>query len=549
MASNRVERSDAITVLLHWGFALTLLVSLLTGLRITADNPDASWARTLDGLLLQGAVVNWHIWSALAATFVAVTYVFFLRSARLGSRVAFDAVRRAGLRSSDRRSRWSAINVLLYWVAFTLVAISAISGALLYWAPGRLPHGTVSQVHEVVAWLFMAYVVLHIATQLAQGGLRQLLKILSPRAAYGSAAGLSIVAGVAAAAGFYALDEVSRDELHVERTAVAPIVDGDASDDVWADAKAVTIATTRGHNLPGGEVDVTVRAVHDGEYLYALFEWPDATRSQKHLMLQKTEKGWRVVQSEYGIQDEDEYYEDKFGVMLARSSGLAGAGSAHYGSRPLDGKPGPLGGRGLHYTTDGTIVDVWHWKSVRTGNTEMHQMDDNYFGPPLEPNPNKKRYTGGYTQDPKTGGGFKMNWEEFSDDIVRPIRLPRDPEIMARFQHVDLTADVGDEGSLWLRLDETVPYSEQLDTWPVGTVMPSVMVEGPFQGDRGDVHAVARWEDGRWRMEVRRKLETGSDYDVPLRAGEPAYLWVAVFDHTQTRHSQHLRPVTVILEE
>jgi len=64
---------------------------------------------------------------------------------------------------------------------------------------------------------------------------------------------------------------------------------------------------------------------------------------------------------------------------------------------------------------------------------------------------------------------------------------------------------------------------------------------GPFEGDRGDVAAVGAWCKGWWRLEVRRELETGSRFDVAIADG--TYLWVAVFDHTQTRHSQHLHPV------
>jgi hypothetical protein len=44
---------------------------------------------------------------------------------------------------------------------------------------------------------------------------------------------------------------------------------------------------------------------------------------------------------------------------------------------------------------------------------------------------------------------------------------------------------------------------------------------------------------------VRRELETGSRFDVAIADG--TYLWVAVFDHTQTRHSQHLHPVRIEL--
>ena len=70
------------------------------------------------------------------------------------------------------------------------------------------------------------------------------------------------------------------------------------------------------------------------------------------------------------------------------------------------------------------------------------------------------------------------------------------------------------------------------------------MIEGPFEGDRGDVQAVGKWSRGWWRLEVARKLDTGSMYE---RIGDGTYLWVAVFDHTQTRHSRHVHPVRLEL--
>ena len=83
--------------------------------------------------------------------------------------------------------------------------------------------------------------------------------------------------------------------------------------------------------------------------------------------------------------------------------------------------------------------------------------------------------------------------------------------------------------------------------YPVGTVLPSVLIDKPFVGDRGDVTAVGTWQDGWWRLEVTRQLDTKSQFDLPIRSG--LYLWVAVFDHTQTRHSRHLHPVRIDMEE
>ena len=80
-----------------------------------------------------------------------------------------------------------------------------------------------------------------------------------------------------------------------------------------------------------------------------------------------------------------------------------------------------------------------------------------------------------------------------------------------------------------------------LDHWPAGTLMPSALSKAPLRGDRGDVRARGRWRDGLWTLELARLQDTGSPFDVPLAAG--TYLWVALFNHAQTRHSYHLLPL------
>jgi cytochrome b561 len=408
---SNLQKSDAPTFLLHWSLVLTLVFSLVTGLRIASDAEDSSWARAIAAVLPQGDVVPWHLWAALSLLSIATAYVVFLLRARLTQRIALSRQQLNGLVAANGRNRWRSINILLYWVAFACIFVAGITGLLLYLAPGLLPYLSVSAVHQAVAWSIIAYAVLHIATQTLMGGLRQLLKVLNPQRAYGAAAAIGLMAAAGTAAAFYGLEQSAVKTLEVARVGAVPVLDGLPNDAAWDRVSAVEIHTSRGANLPGGEVTVPVRALHDGEYFYGLFQWPDSTRSQKHLPLVKSEQGWKVMQTEFGIQDEDSYYEDKFGVMLSDGSGIAGDGSAHLGNQPLEGKPGPSGGRGLHYTTDGGIVDVWHWKSVRTGNFLMEQIDDNYFGPPMEPK-GSGRYTGGYTKDPADSGGFKMNWEE-----------------------------------------------------------------------------------------------------------------------------------------
>jgi Ethylbenzene dehydrogenase/Prokaryotic cytochrome b561 len=536
-------RSDAPTALLHLALVVTLVFSLLTGFQIASDAIDSTWTRALDAVWLQGSVSYWHTIAAYALSLIAAAYVAFLAGARLRARLTVDAARVRAVVSADRRSRWQAVNVILYWVAFTLIGVAGFTGTLLYLDSALLPHDLVTVIHRAAAWGILLYATVHVVAQLAMGGVRQLLKILTPRFAYMAAGALALTVGAAAAAGLLALDTATPQVLKLARVQTTPAVDGEVTDEAWSAVPAVEVHTVRGINFPNGEADVKVRAVHDGQNAYFLFEWPDTTRSQKHLPLVKTAQGWKILEHRYGIQDENAYYEDKFGVMLSGSPELAGGGSSHLGSKPIAGKPGSANERGLHYTSDGSIVDVWHWKSVRTG--PLAQLDDNYFGPPMEPEEGK-RYTGGYTQDPKTGGGFIQNWEKVGSGIVKPLHLPKAPAQIAALQGADLDPSVIDNAQWSMNLADTIPYSEGADTYALDTVIPSVVVDKAFEGDRGDVRGVGTWRDGWWHLEVTRKLDTGSKFDKPI--GGETYLWVVAFDHAQTRHTQHLHPLALELE-
>lgn len=534
------SRADLPTMILHWSLVASLLVSVSTGWRIASLTDQGPWMRWIDALLVQGNVLRWHFGSALTLVALVLGYAAFLWRTGLTGRLA---LRRPALLSKDRRTRWQAINKLIYWTALGLLAGSAATGLLMYGAPGVLPSGPLAQVHEVLSWSFVLYIALHVAGQLALGGLHQVLKIVSPRMAYGAGAIVAIATGAAVAGVTYVADTGSLPTLEIVRTSDLPVLDGDGTDAAWQAAPEAVVHTTRGFGSSGADVDVHIRALRDDRTAYLQFRWPDATRSQKHVPLLKTEAGWKVVQTHYFDNDESDYYEDKFAVMLARSPVAAG-NTVRLGPKPLDDRPGPSNGLGLHVTSDGSLADVWHWKSVRSG--ALNQFDDNYFGPPMDEKPG--RYTGGYTQDPKTAGGFEQNFEKIDDSPL--VKVKYLPAVLAtqqaRMGRFDPDPESSDPGVYAMSRADVVPYSRKADAAiPVGTVIPSVIVDKPFEGDRGDVEVHAQWKDGWWTLEARRALDTGSRYDVPLEDG--VFMWVAVFDHNQVRHTRHVRPLRLVL--
>ena len=225
------QRADLPTLLMHWALVASLLVSVSTGWRIASMADSNPLMRWVDVLLLQGNVLRWHFLSAAALTALTVAYVVFLVRMGLGGRLA---LRLAALRSPDRHTRWQALNKLVYWIAFALLTGAAATGTLLYFFPGTLPSEPLVQVHQWLSWGFVAYVVLHVVAQVVAGGIRALLKIVTPRLAYGVGALAATSAGLAGAAvaTWPTPTWPAGDRAQHGRASA----DGDASDAAWQSA-------------------------------------------------------------------------------------------------------------------------------------------------------------------------------------------------------------------------------------------------------------------------------------------------------------------------
>ncbi len=556
VARRSVKRAPLPTVLMHWAMVLAFAVSLVTGLRIAADAPDSRVAAALAPALPQGAVLLWHLAGGALVLGLMLAYALHQAGTGLGRRWLRPPRSSA---TAAGRVRWRRLHWLLSWIAFGLLGLAAFTGILQYLGKAPLPGAGLAAVHRAVAWGLLIYAVVHTALHLS-GGLPRLQGMLWPRAVHTRAGALAALVALALMMAAVAADRLLPQQLVLEHTDVPPQLDGVGDDPAWQRTQPVRLRLARGANLPGGASELALRGLHDGERVWFLCEWTDPTLSSKHVPLVKTAQGWRILQSAYRDADENRYYEDKLALMLAPAKPWAALASVHLGTRPLRGEPGSPGGRGLHYTTDGGILDLWHWKSVR--NAAEHQADDNFFGPPL-PAPEETarvrdpdsgawlpRYTAGYRKDPPgTYSGYEMNWEFFDEGRVLPLRLPDDPRDLPPAQRLDLRPDASDAGvprmTGWIEYNDTRPYADGPDDLPLGTLLPSVLPTGPLGGDRGDIRARGRWSDGRWHLELTRRLDTGSDKDVVIADG--VLLWAAVFDHTQTRHAYHLRPVRLRL--
>ena len=586
MAGRRRGSTDYGTVLLHALIVAAFTVTLATGLRIATDDPDWAWLIALDVLLPSENLWLNHLAGGIALTALISAHAVYVRLARLQGRTRLDRARLAAvLRRGPRR--WAAFNVVVFWILMVSLAVDAVTGAMLFFGAGR---GALV-LHVDMAFVALGCVVLHVVLHLAQGGLRQVARILVPgplrippeppdvaellaeelarkkrpqsrishrpwqRAelrAHPLASALSVglvLLGLAVGA-----ERVSRPELVVTRIspADAPRLDGDLSDPVWSKAKPVSVLTTQGGDF-GGSLQslVEIRAVHDGEFAYFAFVWEDPTRSLKHLPLVKQGGRWFVAASRGDLADESRYNEDKFSVLLARPGFPLIGGAIHLGRRPVANEPGSTTGRGLHFTTDSGIADVWLWRASHAG--PHGHIDNSHFGGPRATKLQTQRtpfdaYAGGFALDPGPVPYFtNIDPRTAVDDAgaVIPLRLPRDIEAMARAMGrlSDKANESESEGARWwMTLTQSVAYSAELDaTIPDGTVIPSIVMADELPASTTSIRGAARWAAGRWTLELTRRLRTGSDFDIPIRSG--VLMWVAAFDHAAKRHTRHLRPL------
>jgi hypothetical protein len=185
-------------------------------------------------------------------------------------------------------------------------------------------------------------------------------------------------------------------------------------------------------------------------------------------------------------------------------------------------------------------------------------MDDDHFGPPQNPTPDQVNhltpYHGGFAPDPGTAN-YMENFITAPDTgdgnaTIIPRRLPSDlATTLAAMKTIDLDPNHGEsDGARWFMTEaESIPYSPEQDRRiPSGTVLPGVILSGGFSGDRADVRCAARWASGHWALEVARRLDTQSPYDVALKSG--VFMRVAAFDHNQIRHTRHVRPIRLEVE-
>ena len=513
-----MKKKSLTWVILHTLSVIIVSLNLLTGLRISILN--AKWLAPLSPILPQGNVLYLHWVSGILLVPVILIFVLFKHSEGTNPSQYHKWVTRLG---------------------YTSLVLGLMTGLGMYLAliPPALSHVS----HQISAIGLFTYLLLHACAYLIQYGKQAIVHVVTP-ANLGLSTPLLVFIAIALFCTAFSLfpSRLAHHDLNVLPISIEHeiAIDGHADEAIWKDAKSMSVWTFGGANFAEGkgETQIHIRAMQNGTEAYFFVQWHDPTQSLIHLPLEKRDTGWKVKSQGFSTFDETQYYEDKFAIMLSTQCNSPAAGTAHLGPKPLEDKPANWHGKGYHYASDGVIRDLWHWKAVRTN--DMMQADDNYIGAPLPIQPGQKRYTAGYQSDTKESGGYVMNWQWFDADTITPKRLPKSPAMLAPLQK---------QGGNWVIpwFDYQV-YHPSIDTYPKGTLMPSVMYRSnQFEGDRADVRAHAVWKNGQWNLELSRKLDTQSKYDLPIKSG--LCLWVSAFDRAQVAHTRHPLPIMLNIED
>lgn len=307
---------------------------------------------------------------------------------------------------------------------------------------------------------------------------------------------------------FAALSDAAEQKvLEAKKTATPPTLDGIA-DESWSRATPFSVKVFGGVNLPEGSTVVTLRSVYSGDMVYFLVQWDDKTMSLKRSPWVKQEDGsWKMLKDPKDKGgDNNLYYEDKFSFLWNISSPAFEQTVFSAGHIGDAGKP-----YGTMYTGDAGLLDMWHWKSVRT--EPVGQVDDQYMDGTRH---DAKNPNAGRKSDPGTGGYV----DNVNSDKTAPKYAPAGHRAGVPYWILDSEKELLDS-----------------EKYKAGDDVPGIII-APFAGDRGDISSGARWENGVWTLEIGRKLVTGSKFDAQFDDIKKTYSFgVAVFDNAAVRHA------------
>jgi hypothetical protein len=317
-------------------------------------------------------------------------------------------------------------------------------------------------------------------------------------------------------AAVFAAQASAQDTVTAIKVDQAPNLAAGAADPAWAKAQPLTVSLAGGANFKDGKTTATIKAVYTGDMLYMLVQYDDPAESVRRSPYQKQPDGsWKKVSDpDDKGGDNNKFYEDKFALIWNIGNSIKNFGQMGCMATCHVGEPGkPYGNK--YTASEGELGDIWHMKSIRTG--YIGQVDDQYLDHTRYDK--DKAAEAGRKSDAKTGGGYT--------DIKLVNGKPE-------FMHKSGTP-VNKGGTYYLKEEDKVPFDDS--KFQPGDEVASILV-APFAGDRGDIAAAIKWNNGKWTAVISRKLKTGSKTDVQFDNLDGTYEFgLAAFDNAQVRHA------------
>ena len=278
----------------------------------------------------------------------------------------------------------------------------------------------------------------------------------------------------------------------------------------WDRAKPLKFQLTNGVGFDHGITRASIRALYNSRYVYLKVQWTDATYNRLYRPWIKTDSGWMHLNP--GGSDEKIYNEDKIALLfpISENPDFRRYGCSIYCHNNQNYR------FGQHWTPSESIVDIWHWKSVRTD--PFGHIDDKYWQGVGEVKVESEARHG----DPGESGYYDNKVEGIDNPIMLPTGL----------DSIMLGGLVKTKAGIYTK--------DSAAALPRGAAVPGIIIS-ETKGDRADIHCRSSYRDGTWTLYIMRRMDTGSPYDIPFEPGGTYDFAMAAFDHSSFRHAYNHR--------
>jgi hypothetical protein len=300
-----------------------------------------------------------------------------------------------------------------------------------------------------------------------------------------------------------------------------PKLDRIADDAAWRNTPELKVQAKDGP-------EISLKSVHTSDSVYLLMSWEDETESvNKNMWVYDGTKWGRLKELRMFEDEPRKADEDRLGIHWSINDSIKDF--AAKGCTVICHDSGRFAKEESRMFTNSPteFADQWHWKAARTnpiGYTDDKWMDNKVLTKAQEPDQHERREAAHHGDDKGDG---KLNYSNNKTDDGKP-----------KFMHKS-----GANGSYFITKEDAIPIDYSKVTFKKGATLPGYVLARP-KGSRGDIDTGGVWRDGRWTLEIGRKLATADkDHDVQFDdLRKPYYFAISIFDndgaevHTRPEH-------------